>query len=51
MYASIPTLNILGSAGSGNCLEVRGGRGRREDKESRVFDSFETLSWRICTTC
>lgn len=50
MYAPIPTLNILSSAGSGNCLEVRGGKGRRGDKGKRVFDSFETLSWRICTS-
>lgn len=50
MYAPIPSLNILSSAGSGNCLEVRSGRGRREDKESRVFDVFKTLSWTICTS-
>lgn len=33
MYAPIPTLNSLSSVGNGNCLEVRGGRGRTEDKE------------------
>lgn len=37
MFAPTPTLSILSCAGSGNSLEVRGERGRREDKELRIF--------------
>lgn len=37
MFAPIPTLSILSSTGTGNSLEVRGGRGGREDNEFRIF--------------